>query len=55
MVFIAKNKFVVSKCKEISATYGTPDRLETNKDGSLHRATWTKIEGCEEVIIYGDI
>ena len=52
---LSKNKFVVNKGKEISSMYGSPDRIESNKDGSLHRATWTKIEGCEEVLLYGDV
>ena len=52
---LSKNKMVVDKCKQISAMYGTPDRMEYKKDGSLYRATWKNIEGCNEIIIYNDV
>tara|TARA_B110001450_G_C17581139_1_gene464984 strand:+ start:384 stop:989 length:606 start_codon:yes stop_codon:yes gene_type:complete len=52
---ISKNKIVVDKCKQISKMFGSPDRMEYKKNGSLYRATWLNIEGCNEIIIYNVI
>ena len=52
---LTKKKIVLDKCKQISKMYGLPDRIEYKKNGSLFRATWLNIEGCNEIIIYNDI
>jgi hypothetical protein len=50
-----REKYPNKTAKQIMQVHGHPDLIEKDKNGYLTKLTWHNIEGCDGVIVKGDI
>lgn len=50
-----KEKYPNSTAKQIMNVHGNPSLVEKDKEGYITKLTWKNIEGCDGVIVKGDV
>ena len=50
------NKYVNKTANQLKKAYGNPDRVEMNtKNKSITKMTWFNVDGCDGIVVKGDI